>query len=86
MKEEVHGHEVIRMILESGEGYTRDTLEAAIIARFGEKTSFHTCSASGMTAAEIIRFLEERGKFRPVAGGFTVDPSKVCSHEEPHQH
>jgi probable metal-binding protein len=33
-----------------------------------------------MTAPEMVTFLEERGKFMPVDGGFTIDPSRVCSH------
>lgn len=68
------------MILESPQAYTRESLAAAIIARFGAETRFHTCSASGMTAADLVTFLEERGKFMPLAGGFTVDPARVCSH------
>lgn len=77
---QVHGHEVIAMIFESKQAYTRDSLAAAIVARFGADTRFHTCSAEGMTAAELVTFLEERGKFMPLDGGFTVDPERVCSH------
>ena len=80
MSPEVHGHEVIAMILESKQPYTRESLATAIIARFGLATRFHTCSAEGMTAAELVTFLEERGKFMPLDDGFTVDPARVCSH------
>jgi probable metal-binding protein len=80
MSSQVHGHEVIAMIYESKQAYTRESLTAAIIARFGADTRFHTCSAEGMTAPEMVTFLEERGKFMPVDGGFTIDPSRVCSH------
>jgi len=80
MTAEVHGHEVIAMILESQQPYSRDSLAAAIHTRFGPDVRFFTCSASGMNAAELIGFLEERGKFMPVDGGFTVDPARVCSH------
>lgn len=50
----IHGHEVLNMMIESGEQYTHASLEAAIKARFGERARFHTCSASGMTAAELF--------------------------------
>ena len=80
MTAEIHGHDVIDMILESPQAYTRESLTAAIIARFGAETRFHTCSAAGMTAAELVTFLERRGKFMPLDGGFTVDPARVCSH------
>lgn len=68
------------MIYESKQAYTRESLAAAIVARFGGATRFHTCSADGMTAPELVTFLEERGKFMPIAGGFTVDPARVCAH------
>ncbi|MCZ5895618.1 DUF2492 family protein, partial [Escherichia coli] len=33
----IHGHEVLNMMIESGEQYTHASLEAAIKARFGEQ-------------------------------------------------
>ena len=41
----IHGHEVLNMMLASGERYSIESLEAAIHARFGEQARFHTCSA-----------------------------------------
>ncbi|MFM8335507.1 MAG: YecH family metal-binding protein [Opitutaceae bacterium] len=78
--QEIHGHEVIAMILASRLAYTRESLINAIRARFGPETRFYTCSAAGMDAAELVRFLEARGKFMPAEGGFTVDPARVCKH------
>ena len=49
----IHGHEVLNMMIESGEQYTHASLEAAIKARFGEQARFHTCSAEGMTAGSV---------------------------------
>lgn len=77
---EVHAHEVIAMIIRSGEAYTRESLAAAIVAHFGADTRFFSCSADGMDATAMVQFLEERGKFMPVEGGVTIDPSRVCSH------
>ncbi|KNC89463.1 YecH family metal-binding protein [Trabulsiella odontotermitis] len=76
----VHGHDVLNMMLESGEGYTTESLEAAIIHRFGEQARFYTCSAEGMTAAELVSFLQMKGKFIPQAAGFTTHKSKICRH------
>ncbi len=78
--QEVHGHEVMHMMVESGAAYNADTLEAAIHERFGEATRFCTCSASGMTARELIAFLEQRGKFVPAGDGFSTEASKICNH------
>jgi probable metal-binding protein len=55
--ESIHGHEVLNMMIESGEQYSNASLEAAITARFGEQARFHTCSAADMTAGELVAFL-----------------------------
>ncbi len=75
-----HGHEVLQMM--EGNSYaSRSELVEAIVAKFGPDERFYTCSAEGMTADELVTFLEERGKFMPAASnGFTVDKSKVCNH------
>ena len=78
--DDIHGHEVMRMMLESGEVYDEQGLEAAIHATFGESARFCTCSASGMTAQQLINFLAARGKFVPTREGFSTDPSKICDH------
>ncbi len=59
----------------------KEELVAAIIGRFGTEERFHTCSAEGMDASEIVDFLSARGKFMSTPdGGFTVDISQVCNH------
>ena len=76
----IHGHDVLNMMIESGERYTKESLVEAIHARFGEAARFHTCSASDMTAAELVAFLAARGKFIPAADGFSTYESKICRH------
>ncbi|HDD9719610.1 TPA: YecH family protein, partial [Escherichia coli] len=49
-------------------------------ARFGEQARFHTCSAEGMTAGELVAFLAAKGKFIPSKDGFSTDQSKICRH------
>ncbi len=75
-----HGHEVLHMM--EGNSYTtKQQLIEAIIERFGAEEQFCTCHASGMTAAELVDFLEAHGKFMPATGAdFTVDITKVCNH------
>ena len=76
----IHGHEVLNMMLDSETGYSEKSLEQAIIAKFGDEARFHTCSAEGMTAGELVLFLAERGKFIPQQDGFTTHESKICHH------
>ncbi|STW06195.1 putative metal-binding protein [Klebsiella grimontii] len=76
----IHGHEVLQMMISSGESYTVATLEAAIIARFGKEARFHTCSAENLSAAELVAFLQKKGKFIAVDEGFNTHESKICRH------
>lgn len=80
MPNQIHGHDVLDMMLASQEVYTRDSLRAAMIAKFGPDARYHTCSADNMNAATLIDFLTERGKFTEKPGGFSLDPAKVCQH------
>jgi probable metal-binding protein len=80
MSSEIHGHEVIAMMRETGKLYTRESLVGAINERFGAETRFHTCSANGMTALQLVEFLARNGKFARYAGGFTIDMERVCQH------
>ena len=47
---QIHGHDVLNMMLASGKTYTKATLVVDIIEKFGRDAKFHTCSAEDMTA------------------------------------
>lgn len=76
----IHGHEVLQMMIASGESFTTERLISTIEARFGNEARFHTCSAENMTASMLVQFLSERGKFIPQDAGFTTSASKICQH------
>ncbi len=76
----VHGHDVLNMMLEADTPWQRETLILAIQRRFGEDTRFHTCSQSGLSAAELVDFLEKKGKFVPAGAGFNTQAEKICRH------
>ena len=78
MTKSIHGHEVMRKMIESGEAYTQDTLRTAIGDWFGGTARFHTCSAENMTAEALIAFLAERRKFYSDETGFRVDEDEIC--------
>ncbi len=73
---DIHAHEILRMM--EGNSYTTESLHNAIIVKFGDKARFHTCSAQGLDASQIIQFLVAKGKFKPTEDGFTMDITKVC--------
>jgi len=80
MMNQIHGHEVIAMMTSSNQPYTRESLKAALIAKFGADSRFHTCSAENMDADAMIDFLAARGKFMETVGGLAINPAKVCNH------
>lgn len=79
MPASIHGHEVLQMMLAAGKQYTKASLRADILARFGDEARFHTCSAENLTADELIEFLDGRGKFTGDGAGFNTEPTKICS-------
>ena len=77
----IHGHEVMRMMVETGETYSREALRRAIQERFGPEARFHTCSAQNMDADALIDFLAARGKFIEQPAGMGMSPDHICNHE-----
>lgn len=77
---QVHAHDVLDMMAASARPYSRESLIAEMAGKFGADARFHTCSASGMTADELIDFLAERRKFIGTAESFVFDTARACGH------
>ena len=77
---DIHAHEVMHMMLEQGEVFSRESLARAIVDRFGAGAKFHSCSAAGMDVHAVINFLESRGKFVARDDGFNTARDKICNH------
>ena len=86
MSQQIHGHEVMEMMANSGLSYTKESLQEAIGEKFGNDARFFTCSAENMTPVELIVFLEGCGRFFVNKNGLSTDHSKICSHEGIHDH
>lgn len=78
--EQIHGHEVIQMMLQSQKSYTRASLVSDIVDRFGSQARFYTCSSENMTPEGLIDFLQAKGKFVPLEDGFQTSADLVCKH------
>lgn len=52
----IHGHEVLNMMIDSGESFSTASLITAIEQRFGADARFHTCSQQDLTAAQLVDF------------------------------
>lgn len=77
---DVHAHEIMHMMLERNERFSRSSLARAITERFGKGATFCSCSAQGMDVEQVIDFLESRGKFVAREDGFVTAPEKICTH------
>jgi len=80
MSDSVHGHDVMAFMLEQGGSFTRESLAQAVTAHFGAETRFHTCSAEGMTAEQLIDLLAAKGKFVATDSGFNTHANRICKH------
>ena len=78
--EQIHGHEVIQMMLQSGKAYTLASLLTDIVATFGPDSLFFTCSAADLSPEGIIDFLQSKGKLVPCEEGFQTSPELMCKH------
>ena len=68
------------MIVDSARRWKLEDLLREIESRWGATARFHTCSAEGLDAAGLIRFLSARGKFIENGDGVVMDESKICEH------
>lgn len=59
---EIHAHEVMEMLAQSGQSYTRGALLEAIHVKFGKEARFHTCCKEGLSANDIIQLFIAKGK------------------------
>ena len=80
MKDQIHGHDVLKMMGESGEVYTEESLVEAMKEKFSEDARFCTCSIRDMTSEAMVNFFRSRGKFTDVPGGFKFDSANACHH------
>lgn len=81
MAQSIHGHDVMRMMVEAGRPFTEEQLEVAIREKFGAEARFHTCSASEMTPKELIGFLKVRSKFIVTESQLSMTAESICNHE-----
>jgi len=78
---QIHGHEVLKMMLKSPGSYTRAGLTEEIIRTFGAEARFCTCSAENMSATELVDFLQAKGKFVSTEEDrFTTSEDLMCQH------
>ena len=78
MNESIHGHQVMEMMMQSDKVLGKAALIAEIAIKFGEETRFHTCSASDLSADELIQFFSSKGKVVETSEGISMAQSHHC--------
>jgi len=79
MPENIHGYEVVREIIGSGNLYTNNTLQSANDDWFGQTAQFYICSTENISADRLIAFLAEKRKFHSNDNGFKVNETAICN-------
>jgi probable metal-binding protein len=77
---EIHGHEVLEMMIASGLSYSNESLKAAIDLKFGPDARFYICSRANMTASELIKTLWAKEKFTGTPESYVFEPANRCKH------
>jgi probable metal-binding protein len=81
MAEQIHGHEVMQMLIDLNEPQSKVAFKEEIETKFGAEARFYTCSADNLSSAELIEFLDKKGKFfYSDDGKFTTNPGQICNH------
>ena len=76
--ENIHGHEILRLVSQTHPPLTRVALLQAAENRFGVAARFCTCSAADMTLPELLEFLLSRGKLVERDGCLYADLDRMC--------
>jgi probable metal-binding protein len=76
--QQVHGHEIIRLVTDHPEGISLSDLAALSAREFGADARFHTCSGAELDLAALIEFLAQRDKIHIVGDLALPGGSPVC--------
>jgi probable metal-binding protein len=80
MSEQIHGHEVMQMLIDANEPQSKSDFKEKIDQKYGQDAKFFTCSAKDLSSIQLIEFLEGKGKFFNIEGKILTDTTKVCNH------
>ncbi|MEJ2764419.1 YecH family metal-binding protein [Photobacterium sp. MCCC 1A19761] len=76
----IHAHTVLNLLLAAETPYTKQSLQQAIVASYGEHARFHTCSLQDLTLEALLVFFLERGKVVREGDTIVANPAMMCSH------
>lgn len=77
----IHGHEVMRMIVEGAGSLTETDLAEKVEAKFGPDARFHTCSIQDAPLPALLELLKKKGKTVLKDGKLHTEAGQICNHE-----
>lgn len=80
MKQDIHGHVVLNMLLDTNVPLSYLALEEKIEAEFGSEVYFHTCSQQNLSLSELLQFLLSKRKIVEIESGLIANPDRICNH------
>ncbi|CED72591.1 YecH family metal-binding protein [Aliivibrio wodanis] len=80
MKQDIHGHVVLNMLLDTNVPLSYLALEEKIEAEFGSEVCFHTCSQQNLSLSELLEFLLSKRKIVEIESGLIANPDRICNH------
>jgi probable metal-binding protein len=77
----IHGHEILKLLIDAKDPYTRERLNHEIKEKYGEQARFHACAGSDMTLDGLMEYLSVRGKIQEKNGRLYSSAEQMCSHD-----
>ena len=78
---QIHGHEIIELVVKYPEGIAAATLADIAAHKFGPGARFFTCSAENMSLPALLDFLAERDKVQLRDNLVLPGSSPACAHD-----
>ncbi|PJC88206.1 DUF2492 domain-containing protein [Vibrio sp. HA2012] len=78
MSKSIHGHKVMNLLAAADKVLSKSELLEEIRRTFGYDAVYHTCSAEGLSAEDLIDFLLNKGKFIESDTGLTMPADNRC--------
>jgi probable metal-binding protein len=79
MSSDIHGHQILTMLMQATQPIQRESLTARVIEMFGEEVTFCTCSQQGLSLDDLLTFLLSKGKIIEQDAGLIGNPAMSCS-------
>ncbi|EGA69869.1 hypothetical protein VISI1226_14352 [Vibrio sinaloensis DSM 21326] len=75
---EIHAHKVLNLLRDNP--MSGAELREAVVTKFGEQATFHTCKLNGFDFEALMTFFIQRDKIVLQDDKWSLNLERVCSH------